>query len=405
MTRLRALDVVRLARTVERFDPAQPRDPHTGEWIDDPSAIFRKVLKFGGNKVAVTAHDDGSRTLSFDDRSVRLTSRELTAHGRSLARGRSLRSLALAATGWDVGKGDGIGRVSETPDGRPRTDLVLGVKKVGKPPDVHPSGDEDEDTWDLTPVSIHLPPNDDPSYDEMMDSPPVVTMRQRDLLNLAEQADQLIADRVDTGSGRLDMWRDGGRFVLKPEGGEELQFNRKSARALDRALEDLWDEEFRDSRPATETAEKTVATNLGDVTVRMTGEGVRTEIVTPGGTITVDEAHLLGVALALGELSGRAYESTRPGARDVIRIAEAGDVDPGEQLHHYWTKGEGLKRWVGSPHPWTTLNRLLRKHVGSERAKRMAAEWVHEVTGLWPGSDAHRVAHGKPPRGDVIGPG
>jgi len=76
-----------------------------------------------------------------------------------------------------------------------------------------------------------------------------------------------------------------------------------------------------------------------------------------------------------------------------------------ERLHHYWTRGKGLAKWIGSPHPWTTLYHHLRKYVGSERAKRMAAEWVHEVTGLWPGSDAHRVAHGGKMRGKVIGPG
>lgn len=76
-----------------------------------------------------------------------------------------------------------------------------------------------------------------------------------------------------------------------------------------------------------------------------------------------------------------------------------------ERLHHYWTRGKGLAKWIGSPHPWTTLYHHLRKYVGSERAKRMASEWLHEVTGLWPGSDAHRVSHGGKMRGKVIGPG
>jgi phage portal protein BeeE len=59
-----------------------------------------------------------------------------------------------------------------------------------------------------------------------------------------------------------------------------------------------------------------------------------------------------------------------------------------EQLHHYWTKGEGLAKWVGSPHPWTTLMHHLEKHVDPERAKRMAAQWHHEVFGIWPGEKA-----------------
>jgi phage portal protein BeeE len=56
-----------------------------------------------------------------------------------------------------------------------------------------------------------------------------------------------------------------------------------------------------------------------------------------------------------------------------------------EQLHHYWTKGKGLAKWAGSPHPWTTLKNHLVKYVGLNRAKRMAAQWHHEVFGIWPG--------------------
>lgn len=98
-----------------------------------------------------------------------------------------------------------------------------------------------------------------------------------------------------------------------------------------------------------------------------------------------------------------------PHLRDrVLRLAlrASHDTTPGhDQLHHYWTRGEGLPRWRDSPHPFTTLAGLLEEHVGPDRAKRMAAAWIHEVTGNWPGSDAHRVATGHPPRGNNIGPG
>lgn len=56
-----------------------------------------------------------------------------------------------------------------------------------------------------------------------------------------------------------------------------------------------------------------------------------------------------------------------------------------EQLHHYWTKGEGLAKWATHPHPWTTLYHHLVKYVGPNRAKRMAAQWHKEVFGIWPG--------------------
>lgn len=76
-----------------------------------------------------------------------------------------------------------------------------------------------------------------------------------------------------------------------------------------------------------------------------------------------------------------------------------------QKLHHYWTQGEGKAKWVASPKPWTTLVGHLTKFVGLSRAKRMAAQWFHEVFGFWPGADLNRVTHGKPPRGKVVGPG
>lgn len=76
-----------------------------------------------------------------------------------------------------------------------------------------------------------------------------------------------------------------------------------------------------------------------------------------------------------------------------------------EQLHRYWTKGEGLAKWAGSPHPWTTLYHHLLKYLPAGEAKRTASEWFHEVMGFWPGSDLNRVTHGHPPRGHKVGPG
>ncbi|MFE7868840.1 phage portal protein [Micromonospora humida] len=58
---------------------------------------------------------------------------------------------------------------------------------------------------------------------------------------------------------------------------------------------------------------------------------------------------------------------------------------PGDPLKRYWTKGEGLSKWVSSPHPWTTLRDHLAKHVGVHDADQIASEWFHEVFGIWPG--------------------
>ena len=92
---------------------------------------------------------------------------------------------------------------------------------------------------------------------------------------------------------------------------------------------------------------------------------------------------------------------------EAVRAA-GHDVTPGhDELHHWWTKGPGLTRWVDSPHQFTTLRDQLveEAHVTPEVADRWAAAWVHEVTGFWPGSDMHRVEEGGKPRGHRIGPG
>lgn len=55
-------------------------------------------------------------------------------------------------------------------------------------------------------------------------------------------------------------------------------------------------------------------------------------------------------------------------------------------LKQFWTRGEGLPKWIGSPHPWTSLYHHLRKHIKSDAlAKRTAARWFHDTTGMWPG--------------------
>jgi hypothetical protein len=82
------------------------------------------------------------------------------------------------------------------------------------------------------------------------------------------------------------------------------------------------------------------------------------------------------------------------------------DVTPGhDELHHYWTRGEGLAKWAESPKPWTTLVAHLTKYVGPEKAKIFASRWFIEVFHFAAGSDLNRVTHGKPPRGHRVGPG
>lgn len=56
------------------------------------------------------------------------------------------------------------------------------------------------------------------------------------------------------------------------------------------------------------------------------------------------------------------------------------------ELERYWKHGKGaIKiRW-GTDNDFTRCQRHLRKHVGSERANRICAQWHHDMNGIWPG--------------------
>lgn len=68
----------------------------------------------------------------------------------------------------------------------------------------------------------------------------------------------------------------------------------------------------------------------------------------------------------------------------------------------YWTKGPGRAKWS----TWTELyHHILPKVTNPNMAKRITEAWYFQTTGRHGGSDANRVAHGKPPRGKIVGPG
>ncbi|GAA1401933.1 hypothetical protein GCM10009613_61070 [Pseudonocardia kongjuensis] len=57
-------------------------------------------------------------------------------------------------------------------------------------------------------------------------------------------------------------------------------------------------------------------------------------------------------------------------------------------LKWWWTKGPGLKRWAGSPKPWTTLRRQLGKHIKDKSPAvidSITSAWYREVFGRLPG--------------------
>ncbi len=55
------------------------------------------------------------------------------------------------------------------------------------------------------------------------------------------------------------------------------------------------------------------------------------------------------------------------------------------RLKKYWAYGEGRAKWIGSPHPYTTLVALLSKYVSGRVAKGLAANIFKLATGHYPG--------------------
>lgn len=92
-----------------------------------------------------------------------------------------------------------------------------------------------------------------------------------------------------------------------------------------------------------------------------------------------------------------------PGVSAHGGVEATADPRPGSRgyLKWYWCFGPGRSKW----NSWTELHSHLVKFLTPAVADRVTSAWYHAATGLWAGSDANRVKHGKPPRGKVIGPG
>jgi len=125
---------------------------------------------------------------------------------------------------------------------------------------------------------------------------------------------------------------------------------------------------------------------------------------TPEGVDAVDDSGVYGSPADWGEAG---FDVGYP--PDEIRAAAGADITPGhDELHHYWTRGKGLARWVESPMPWRTLLANLVEEVHDkplEVLKKWTSRWFIEVFGFAAGSDLNRVTHGRPPRGKLVGPG
>lgn len=108
-------------------------------------------------------------------------------------------------------------------------------------------------------------------------------------------------------------------------------------------------------------------------------------------------------AFGMLEAEIEAYRALLTLDRSKARPATEHD---GTDLHHYWTRGEGLAKWAESPTPWRTLHEHLAKFIHDpDKLDRTTSAWFIDVFGYAAGSDKNRVAHGHPPRGKRVGPG
>jgi phage portal protein BeeE len=159
-----------------------------------------------------------------------------------------------------------------------------------------------------------------------------------------------------------------------------------------------------DAKDAAEINQIKMATAVAGVNGGFEAESVKA-FVDSGDVRVLKHTNLVSV-----QLQQPGAERPQPASTDTTSPNRAAGVDvhPGyDQLHHYWTIGKGRGEWVGSPEPWTTLVALLieHAHVSPGVAKTWASRWFIEVFGYAAGSDKNRVAHGRPPRGNVVGPG
>lgn len=232
----------------------------------DRTSVGETVKKFGSRSVTLAAHDDGQLSLADDSgNKVRLSRDEVT----------KLRTNAIYSDEMEVGDEFTVSH-TEDRDGAPYTTLRMLVRKTTVvPEDDSEDGDE---TYLRDTVAVHLAPNDDPDFDELRNTPPV-EMTAEELTGLAGAlVDLATAGRVDTGYGQVDMFSDGRSFVLRPVDGPELRLNRRGLRNFDKALDGVIDDfdDANGTRPGgalrtDETAERVVDTNVGQVTVSLTG--------------------------------------------------------------------------------------------------------------------------------------
>lgn len=388
-----------------KFNPSEPRNPHTGEWVGTGGAAgaLKDTLKLAGKiDLAPDEHLVGSGKVDGDFGTVRLALTDL--HGK-----KSLRiGIGDSAFG---SRDDEAGPWRAGPDS---TAAINVERKKLRDEEKSLQGEWDRTTDPTRKAAIEkrLDELDDMATAEVY--PSGYTAKLDDAG--ARELHTTVADAL--GEAQKLQAKSDALFAEI----DRLEAQRNKLRGMGRkwtAEEDAtWDRltEQIDALQAKSNGsefdykifgEGTVPGQWADVHYRVDlddysiGPQVRLGAAPPGISLEdlIDTESLAGFDAAearkflrlLGQYVGSG-----------VQAAAGMDTHPGgEELKHYWVYGEGAAKWS----TWTELRDHLLKYLNPEMAKRTAAEWFHLRYGDWPGSDTNKVRHGKPPRGHLVGPG
>lgn len=318
----------------ERFDPSQPRNPHTGEWS---RVLAAAELKVGRSKLRLTHHGDG-RVSVHDEHggALHLTREDLKGGQRS----GDLRRFAFAGplNTEHVGDRDWMTK-TEDRGGRPWTTVHAGLQKT------HVAGEHDPNLHDADEPylndrhTLHLPAGakgvDDP---EELFARSGTSMTTQDLHDFADTL-RSFADGhedVDTGHGRVTMGVTGKDFTFDTgkRGEQPIVLNRGEVRNVNKALHaayEAYNPDDGDPLPAGEHFKQTIPTkHSGNIVVTRTGPDSDFWIESDFTAIRVTPDAFLDVTEHLDDLlalAGDVRHLTPVPVRPVTESQPTGRVD------------------------------------------------------------------------------
>jgi hypothetical protein len=257
---------------LRRFDPHEPRDPHSGKWSSLGAHVAHEVHKLGGEELHLHAHPDkpGHVTLTHREHSVTLSGHELKQFDRHLARDSRKHIVG-----------------SRYEERRPNEVHSVPLYLIS-----HGAAD-DEGITQHHGLTIAHP---DDSHAELLARQGVsMTRAQMEHLNNGLTRMEHAA-RVDTGNGPLDLipHHDAVGFRMLDENGKptEVSFAEQDWAKVDHAI-NLALEGYDESDPnenAPELNHLTVKTSLGPVDIDYRGK--RQDIgYAPDSAITITPAY------------------------------------------------------------------------------------------------------------------